>query len=66
MIFIFFYLGHTVSQRSDPGTSKVITSKSKRDTSQVNTSYQRQRTPSNYSYTNGDTSDDPDIIITRL
>lgn len=69
-ICFYSYLAHTVSQRSDPGTAKIITSKIKRDKSQVIVSHhhhpQRKRTPSNYSATNGDSSDEPDIMITRL
>jgi len=55
----------SLSQRSDPGSSKPIMPKVKRDNSYI-VSQQRQWTPSNHSPTNGDSSDDPDIIVTRL
>jgi len=53
------------SQRSDPGSSNSTIPKVKRDSSYI-VSQQRQWTPSNHSPTNGDSSDDPDIIVTRL
>jgi len=54
------------SSKSNEGSSKLIPPKIKREKSPVVISQQRQWTLSNYSNTNDDSSDDPDIIVTRL
>jgi hypothetical protein len=65
---LLFELDHSISHRSDPGTSKLIASKMKRENSPVIVSSQRQSAPSKHSLANDDDddSDDPDIIVTRL
>ncbi|UJR28027.1 hypothetical protein I4U23_009286 [Adineta vaga] len=59
---------HSISHRSDPGTSKIITSKITQHNSPLIVSSQRQSMPVwNHSSPNDeDDSDDPDIIVTRL
>ena len=62
-------LDYSMSHRSDPGTSKVITSKFTRENSPLVVSSQRQSMPVwNQPSENhvDDDSDDPDIIVTRL
>ncbi|CAF0827327.1 unnamed protein product [Adineta ricciae] len=63
------YHDYAMSHRSDPGTSKVITSKFTRENSPLVVSSQRQSMPVwNQPSENhvDDDSDDPDIIVTRL
>ena len=60
-----------MSQRSDPGSSKLHVPKVKRDNVQIVLTNQRQRSSSsNHAVINDDlsssSSDDPDIIVTRL
>jgi len=57
---------HPNGYRSAPNSPKLVTSKVKREKSSITVSYQRKLTPFKNSTTNGDYSDDPDIIITRL
>jgi len=61
-----FYLDHSISQRSDPGATKLTVPQIKRDNSHVAVSHQQQRASTNRPVANGNSSDDPDIIVTRL
>jgi hypothetical protein len=65
-LFYFFKLDHLINQRSDPGSSNLITPKIKRDNSHLVDYHPPQITSSNHSASNSDTSDDPDLIVTRL
>ncbi|CAF2396789.1 unnamed protein product [Rotaria sp. Silwood2] len=57
---------HSISRRSDPGSFKSKSTKIKREISPLTVSYQEQSIPSIHPVTNSDSSDDSDIIVTRL
>ncbi|CAF0990123.1 unnamed protein product [Rotaria sordida] len=57
------YHDYSISRRSDPGSSKSKSTKIKREQSPLVISYQEQ---SIHPVTYSDSSDDPDIIVTRL
>ncbi|CAF1251257.1 unnamed protein product [Rotaria magnacalcarata] len=57
---------HSSSQRSDPGPSKLKSTRMKRDSSPLAISYQDKTMVSAHPITDSDSSDEPDIIVTRL
>lgn len=58
----FLRLDHSISYRSDPGTSKSLNPQSKRE----QTPQMRQSNPAPYPPPHEDSSDEGDIIVTRL
>jgi len=57
---------HSMSQRSEPSPSKFSTPKIKHGKSPLVVSDQRQPVPYNQPITNDDSSDEADVIVTRL
>ena len=57
---------HSISHRSDPGSSKTAASKMKREKMPSIVPVYRQSMSMNRSERTDDSSDDPDIIVTRL